>query len=118
MPAGAGRGRELAVISLARANLLHGWRRHFTAVAVLVLAGLLMTIQLGFVLGFMQSFSEVERQVRADLVVHPQAGPGGPVDGGGFLLGGAFDPHHEDLVWMHPAVASVEPGRSFAGYAE
>ena len=77
-----------------------------------------MTIQLGFVLGFMQSFGEVERQVRADLVVHPQAGPGGPVDGGGFLLGGAFDPHHEDLVWMHPAVASVEPGRSFAGYAE
>lgn len=106
------------MISLARANLLHDWRRHFTAVAVLVLAGLLMTIQMGFVLGFMQSFGEVERQVRADLVVHPQAGPGGPVRGGGFRLGGTFDPRHEGLVWMHPAVASVEPGRSFAGYAE
>ena len=113
MPAGAGRGRELAVISLARANLLHDWRRHFTAVAVLVLAGLLMTIQLGFVLGFMQSFGEVERQVRADLVVHTEAGPGGRL-----VFGSTFDPRHGGLVWMHPAVAAVEPGRSIAGYAE
>lgn len=110
-PVDSGRRRELAVISLARANLMHDWRRHFTAVAVLVLAGLLMTIQLGFVLGFMESFGAVQRQVRADLVVHPKAAPGS-------LFGGAFDPRHEGLVWMHPAVVAVQKGRNFGGFAE
>jgi putative ABC transport system permease protein len=99
------------MISLARANLVHDWRRHATAIVVLVLAGLLMTIQLGFVLGFMEGMSEFQRQLRADIVVHAKARSGGGLYSGG----GSIDPRHEGKVWMHPNVTDVQQFNSRSG---
>jgi len=98
------------IVSLARANLLHDWRRHMTAIVVLVLAGLLMTIQLGFVAGFIENFGELQRQLRADLVVEYDAGSDGfnrrrRFSGFG---SGSLEPRHEGFVWMHPEVVRVE----------
>lgn len=98
------------MISLARANLIHDWRRHATAIVVLVLAGLLMTIQLGLVLGFAEAFGELKRQLRADIIVTPKS----PSRGGrfGFGIFQQIDPRFEGLIWMHPGVADVQ------GYSE
>ena len=102
------------MISLARANLIHDWRRHATAIVVLVLAGLLMTIQLGLVLGFAEASGELKRQLRADIVVTPKSPPRGRAFGfGGF---NRIDPRFEGLIWMHPDVAEVQEYREgFAG---
>ncbi len=101
------------MISLARANLIHDWRRHATAIVVLVLAGLLMTIQLGLVLGFAEAFGELKRQLRADIVVTQQS-----ISGGRRFRFGMFqqiDPRFEGLIWMHPNVAEVQGyGEGFA----
>ena len=97
------------MISLARANLIHDWRRHATAIVVLVLAGLLMTIQLGLVLGFAEASGELKRQLRADIVVTPKSPPRGRAFGfGGF---NRIDPRFEGLIWMHPDVAEVQEYR-------
>ena len=97
------------MISLARANLIHDWRRHATAIVVLVLAGLLMTIQLGLVLGFAEASGELKRQLRADIVVTPKSAPRGRAFGfGGF---NRIDPRFEGLIWMHPDVAEVQEYR-------
>ena len=101
------------MISLARANLIHDWRRHATAIVVLVLAGLLMTIQLGLVMGFAEAFGELKRQLRADIVVTQQS-----ISGGRRFRFGTFqqiDPRFEGLIWMHPNVAEVQGyGEGFA----
>lgn len=85
------------MISLARENLIHDWRRHSTAIFVLVLAGLLMTIQLGFVIGYTSSFGELKSQVRADIVITPKGGQGYR----------SMDSRHEGSLWMHPEVEMV-----------
>lgn len=103
------------IVSLARANLLHDWRRHATAIVVLVLAGLLMTIQLGFVAGFIEAFGEMQRQMRPDLIVQyaPDSGQSGRGRGRFSMFNrGAIESRHEGYVWMHPEVVAVE------GYAD
>ena len=97
------------MISLARANLIHDWRRHATAIVVLVLAGLLMTIQLGLVLGFAEASGELKRQLRADVVVTPKSPPRGRAFGFGAF--NRVDPRFEGLIWMHPDVAEVQEYR-------
>lgn len=97
------------MISLARANLIHDWRRHATAIVVLVLAGLLMTIQLGLVLGFAEASGELKRQLRADVVVTPKSPPRGRAFGFGAF--NRIDPRFEGLIWMHPDVAEVQEYR-------
>lgn len=97
------------MISLARANLIHDWRRHATAIVVLVLAGLLMTIQLGLVLGFAEASGELKRQLRADIVVTPKSPPRGRAFGFGAF--NRIDPRFEGLIWMHPDVAEVQEYR-------
>ncbi|RLV59879.1 ABC transporter permease [Parashewanella curva] len=98
------------MISLARANLIHDWKRHATAIVVLVLAGLLMTIQLGFVFGFSKSFSEIQSQLRADLVITKDSG-----DSRFQFYGGSIDNRFQDLVWMHPDVEDVKPWSNSGG---
>ena len=101
------------MISLARANLIHDWRRHATAIVVLVLAGLLMTTQLGLVLGFAEAFGELKRQLRADIVVTQQSMARSR--GFGFGAFQRIDPRFIGLIWMHPDVAEVqEYGEGFA----
>ena len=105
------------IVSLARANLLHDWRRHATAIVVLVLAGLLMTIQLGFVAGWVEAYGEMQRQMRPDLIVQFDAG-GASFRGRGrfsrFFSRGGVEPRHEGYVWMHPEVVQVEGFNDFA----
>jgi len=92
------------MISLARANLIHDWQRHVTAIVVLVLAGLLMTTQLGLVSGFAESSSELERQLRADVVVIPVAG----TSIRGFGRRGAIPTRRIGQIWMHNDVEFVQ----------
>ncbi len=92
------------MISLARANLIHDWQRHVTAIVVLVLAGLLMTTQLGLVSGFAESSSELQRQLRADVVVIPTAG----TSIRRFGRRGAIPTRRVGQIWMHNDVEFVQ----------
>jgi len=92
------------MISLARANLIHDWQRHATAIVVLVLAGLLMTTQLGLVSGFAKSSSELQRQLRADVVVIPAT----RTLSRGFSRRGSIPTRRVGQIWMHNDVAFVQ----------
>ena len=92
------------MISLARANLIHDWQRHVTAIVVLVLAGLLMTTQLGLVSGFAESSSELQRQLRADVVVIPAA----RTSFRGFSRRGSIPTRRVGQIWMHNDVEFVQ----------
>ncbi len=97
------------MISLARANLVHDWRRHATAIVVLVLAGLLMTSQLGLVTGFIESQTQLIRQLQADLIIERSrtaSRGGGPFGGFGPAM---VETRHISHILMHPDVVSAEP---------
>lgn len=107
------------IVSLARANLLHDWRRHATAIVVLVLAGLLMTIQLGFVAGFMESFTALQRQVRADIVVQ-SVNPFGRGRGRMGMLGGqrVEERFHDLSTWISRITSRSASNAGGAGAPE
>ena len=92
------------MISLARANLIHDWQRHVTAIVVLVLAGLLMMTQLGLVGGFAESSSELQRQLRADVVVIPAT----RTSFRGFSRRGSIPTRRVGQIWMHNDVELVQ----------
>ena len=92
------------MISLARANLIHDWQRHVTAIVVLVLAGLLMMTQLGLVGGFAESSSELQRQLRADVVVIPAT----RTSFRGFGRRGTIPTRRVGQIWMHNDVELVQ----------
>ncbi len=96
------------MISLARANLIHDWRRHSTAIFVLVLAGLLMTIQLGFVVGYIKTFGLIKQQITADVVIATQS----------HYRAQPIDTRYESSIWMHPQVEMVSGWSSFGAMAQ
>lgn len=101
------------MISLARANLIHDWRRHAAAIIVLVLAGLLMTIQIGMMLGYMKSWGELKRQLSADIIVEGQStDPQRP------WQRQMINETQEGLLWMHPNIQQVEGWSRNGGRAQ
>lgn len=76
---------------------------------VLVLAGLLMTIQLGFVAGFMESFTALQRQTRADIVVKPGSYSGSLGRFSRARGTQSVEERFHGAIWMHPDVIGVEP---------
>ena len=96
------------MVSLARANLIHDWRRHVTAIIILVLVGLLINTQLGLMTGFVEAQGELQRQLPADLIVKPK--PIGLGAGSGFQFGNrGIDSRHQARIWIHPDVEVVQP---------
>jgi putative ABC transport system permease protein len=99
------------MISLARANLLHDWRRHAAGISVLVMAALLLNIQIGMMLGAFESFSAIERELRADLIVQAKRTPllGQSGTGGITYSSSGIERSKEGHIWMHPNVLDVQP---------
>lgn len=56
-------------VSLARATLVHDWRRFLPAVLAVAFSGLLVIVQLGLLLGMFATVSTIVDQARADLWV-------------------------------------------------
>lgn len=113
------------MVSLARANLVHEWRRSLAIVSVLSLVGTLILVQTGLPFGNFRSFLGPLLESSADLFAQAEndfddgseqtAGRRGrlfrDITGGDFEL----ESRHEGLFWMHPNVAKVERGSIFSG---
>ncbi|GAA6142401.1 ABC transporter permease [Hydrogenophaga sp. 5NK40-0174] len=90
------------MISVARASLVHEWRRYLAAVLAVTFAGLLLTVQLALLLGMFGTVSVIIDQSSADLWLgfrNTQS-----VD-----LGRPVNPASASRAWMHPGVSRVEP---------
>lgn len=92
----------MARLSLARATLLHEWKRFLAAGLAVTFSGLLLLVQVGLLLGLFESVSVMVDKSRADLWV-------------GFRnlesvdMGRPIPLAAEALVLRHPQVAALEP---------
>lgn len=88
-------------VSLARATLVHEWRRFVPAVLAVAFSGLLVLVSAGLLLGMFASVSVYVDGSDADLWV-------GFPDTQSVDLARPIAARHEALVRMHPQVARVE----------
>lgn len=101
-PTGAPRQPPVQTVSLARANLVHEWRRYLAAVLALTFAGLLLVVQLALLLGMFGTVSAVVEQSRGDLWIGFRNTPS--VD-----LGRPLHRFADAPAWRHPDVERIEP---------
>ncbi|MBN9527134.1 MAG: ABC transporter permease [Alphaproteobacteria bacterium] len=89
------------MVSLARQSLLYDWRRFVAAILTLAFSGLLMLIQVGLLLGQLDSFTLPIRRARADLwVTAPNVSS--------WEQSTIVAARNEGRFWAHPAVLDVQ----------
>lgn len=90
------------MVSLARATLLHEWRRFLAAVLAVAFSGLLVLVQLALLVGMFGTVAVYIDESNADLWV-------GFAGTQSVDLGKPFNSQVETRLHIHPAVADVEP---------
>ena len=90
------------MVSLARATLLHEWRRFLAAVLAVAFSGLLVLVQLALLVGMFGTVAVYIDESNADLWV-------GFAGTQSVDLGKPFNAQVETRLHIHPAVADVEP---------
>ena len=89
------------MISLARATLLHEWKRYLSAIFAVAFSGLLILVQIGLLLGMFGTVSIVIDKSRADLWVTNKKTES-------FDLARAMPLRYESDLLLHPDVIRVE----------
>ena len=88
-------------VSIARASLIHEWRRYLAAVLAVTFAGLLVVVQLALLFGLFATVSVAVDTSKADLWIgfrNTQS-----VD-----LGRTIPAGSDALAWVHPGVERIE----------
>ena len=89
------------IVSLARASLIHEWRRYLAAILAVSFAGLLVVIQLALLLGMFGSVSLAIEQSSATLWI-------GYRNTQSIDLGRDMPPGSDLQAWQNPSVTAVE----------